>query len=109
MFFVLKGNAISTFQGCFKIEVLIAQSCLTLCNPMDLQETVACQSPLSMRFSRQEDWSGLSFPSPGDHPIPETKPGSPALQIDSLPFEPPGKKKKLCVCVYIYIYIYIYI
>ena len=53
--------------------------------------TTAYQAPLSMEFSRQEHWSGLSFPSPGDHPDPETEPGSPALQADSLPSEPPGK------------------
>ena len=46
--------------------------------------TVACQAPLSMGFSRQEDWSGLPFPSPGDLPDPGIKPGSPALQADSL-------------------------
>ena len=44
-----------------------------------------------MRFSRQEYWSGLPFPSPGDLPNPEIEPGSPALQADSLPTEPPGK------------------
>ena len=42
-----------------------------------------------MEFSRQEYWNGLSFPSPGDLPDPEIKPGSPALQADSLPSEPP--------------------
>ena len=45
--------------------------------------TVACQAPLSMGFSRQEDWSGLPFPSPGDLPDPGTEPRSPALQADS--------------------------
>ena len=40
---------------------------------------VACQAPLSMGFSRQEYWSGLSFPSPGDLPNPGIKPGCPAL------------------------------
>ena len=49
--------------------------------------TVVCQAPLSMGFSRQEYWSGLPFPSPGDLPNPEIKPGSPALQADSLPTE----------------------
>ena len=49
--------------------------------------TVACQAPLSMGFSRQEYWSGLPFPSPGDLPNPGIKPGSPALQADSLPTE----------------------
>ena len=44
-----------------------------------------------MGFSRQEYWSGLPFPFPGDCPHPEIKPGSPALQPDSLPSEPPGK------------------
>ena len=55
-----------------------------------LQLTVAHQSPLSMGFSRQEYWSGLSFSSPGDLPNPGVKPVSsmsPALQMDSLPAE----------------------
>ena len=54
--------------------------------------TVAHQTSLSMGFSRQEDWSGLPFPSPGDLPDPEIKPVSPALQADSLPSELPGKQ-----------------
>ena len=45
-----------------------------------------------MEFSRQEYWSGLPFPSPGDLPDPGIKPGSPALQADSLPPELPGKQ-----------------
>ena len=44
-----------------------------------------------MGFSRQQSWSGLPFPSPGDLPNPGIKPGSPALQTDALPSEPPGK------------------
>ena len=44
-----------------------------------------------MGFSRQEYWSGLLFPSPGDLPDPGTEPRSPALQADSLPSEPLGK------------------
>ena len=52
---------------------------------------VAYQTPLSMGFSRQEYWSGLPFPYPGDLPNPGIKPGSPALQTDVLPAEPPGK------------------
>ena len=47
-------------------------------------QTVACQSPLSMEFSRQEYLSGLPFPSPGDLPNPGIETGSPALQADSL-------------------------
>ena len=53
--------------------------------------SVAYQAPPSMGFSRQECWSGLPFPSPGDLPDPEIEPGSPALQADALPSEPPGK------------------
>ena len=52
--------------------------------------TVARQAPLSMGFSRQEDWSGMLFPSPGDLPDPGIEPRSPALQADSLPAELPG-------------------
>ena len=53
--------------------------------------TVAYQAPPSLGFSRQEYWSGLPLPSPGDLPDPGIEPGSPALQADSLPSEPPGK------------------
>ena len=45
-----------------------------------------------MEFSRQEDWSGLPFPSPGDLPNPEIEPKSPALEADALTSKPPGKK-----------------
>ena len=53
--------------------------------------TVAHQAPPSMGFSRQEYWSGLPFPSPGDLPDPGIEPRSPALQADDLTSEPPGK------------------
>ena len=53
--------------------------------------TVTHQVPLSVEFSRPEYWSGLLFPPPGDLPDPGIEPRSPALQADSLPFEPPGK------------------
>ena len=56
--------------------------------------TVAYKAPLSMEFSRQEYWSGLSCPSPGDLPDPEIEPKSPALRADTLPSEPPGKSKE---------------
>ena len=52
--------------------------------------TVVHQASLSMGFSRQGFWSGLSFPSPGDLPNPGIEPGSPPLQADALPSEPPG-------------------
>ena len=54
-------------------------------------QMVACQAPLSMGVSRQEYWSGLLFPSPRVLRDPGIKPGSPVLQTDSLPSEPPGK------------------
>ena len=71
-------------------ESEVTQLYPTLCNPW----TVAHQAPLSMGFSRQEYWSGLPFPSPGDLPNPGIKPGSPALQADPLPSEPPGKPSR---------------
>ena len=53
--------------------------------------TVAYQALLSMEFSRQEYWSGLLFPSPGDLPDPGIEPKSPVSQADALPSELPGK------------------
>jgi len=50
---------------------------------------IACQASLSMEFSRQEYWSGLPCPPPGDLPNPWIKLGAPALQADSLLSEPP--------------------
>ena len=61
----------------------VAKFCLTLVTLW----TVVCQASLSMGFSRQEYWSGLPFPSPGDLPHPGIEPWSPALQADSLPIE----------------------
>ena len=56
--------------------------------------TIAYQAPPSMGFSRQEFWSGLPFPSPGDLLNAGIKHGSPALQADALPSEPPGKTQE---------------
>ena len=56
--------------------------------------TVAHQAPPSMGFSRQEHWSGLPFPSPGDLPDPGIEHRSPALQADALTSEPPGKPQE---------------
>ena len=67
--------------------MLVAQSCLTFCDPMDC---IVHQAPLSLGFSRQEYWSGLLFPFPGDLPEPGIEPGSSALRADSLQSEPPG-------------------
>ena len=68
-----------------KVKALVAQLCLTLCNPM-----VSHQAPLSLGFPRQKYWSGLPFPPPGDNPNPKDQPGSPTLQADSLLPEPTG-------------------
>ena len=59
--------------------------------------TVACQAPLYMEFSRQEYWSEVSFPNSGDLPNQGIEPVSPALQVDSLPSEPPTKPPKSTV------------
>ena len=55
---------------------------------------VAHQAPLSMGFARQEHWSGLPFPSPGDLPDPGVYPESPAWPVDSLPGSHVGSPKK---------------
>ena len=68
---------------------LVAQSSPTHCDPLDW--TVAQQASLSIRFFRQEHWSGPLFPLPEDLPDPGIKPVSPVLQADSLPAEPSGK------------------
>ena len=64
--------------------VLVMQLCLILASSW----TIACQTPLSMEFSRQEYWSGLPLPSAGDPPDPGIKPRSSALQTDSLLLKP---------------------
>ena len=66
---------------------LVARSCPSLATT----QTVTHQAILSMGFSRQEYWSGLPSPSPGDLLDPGIEPGSPALQADSLPTELQGK------------------
>ena len=66
------------------MKVLVTPLCPTLCDPMDC----TFQALLSMEFSRQECWSGLPFPTPGDLPNPGTEtasPESPALRADFLP------------------------
>ena len=68
------------------LSLLVAQSCLTLCDPMD----DGPPDSSDMEFSMHEYWSGLPFPPPGNLPDPGIKPGSPALQADSLLSELPG-------------------
>ena len=72
-----------------KVKVKVTQSCPTLRDPMDC----SLPAPPSMGFSRQEYWSGLPFPSPGDLPDTGIEPWSPAFQADALTSEPPGKPK----------------
>ena len=64
--------------------------------------TVAHHAPPSMGFSRQEYWSGLPFPSPGDLPDPGIEPRSPALQADALTSEPPGKPPLMDIVIFKY-------
>ena len=88
-FFCLSLSLLKNINDLFykKCESEVAQSCLTLFNPIDC----SLQACPSMAFSRQEYWSGLSFPSPGYLPNSGMEPGSSALQADILPSEPPGK------------------
>ena len=67
-------------------ESEVAHSCPTLCDPVDYNPPGS-----SVGFSRQDYWSGLPFPSPGDLPDPGIEPRSPALQAHALTSEPPGK------------------
>ena len=81
---------ISPLQSSPTVLCLVPQSCPTLCDPVD------CGPPGSSvprGFSRQEYWSGLPYPPPGDLSNPGIKPRSPALQMESLLSEPPGKPK----------------
>ena len=81
--FYCSPEAVTTLLISYALRV---QPCSTLCDPTDPQ-TVACQVPLSMGFSRQEYWSGLPFPPPGDLPNPGIEPSSamsPVLQADAL-------------------------
>ena len=88
---VFRGDLIS--ETCFEVKLLSRVRFFAT------SWTVAYQAPPSMGFSRQEYWSGLPFPSPGDLPNSGIKPGSPALQADALTSEPPGKHNT-CFKVY---------
>ena len=71
--------------------------CVFSCSVMSffaITRTIAHQAPLFMKFSWQEHWNGLPFPSPGDLPNPKTEPVSPALQVDSLPLKHGGSPCK---------------
>ena len=83
--FVSSRSTVPDAQGKVKVKSL---SCVQV---FATPWMVAYQAPRSMGFSRQEYWSGLPFPSPGDLPNPGITPGTPALQTDALPSEPLGK------------------
>ena len=100
MIFPMSGIA-SFFHRCIFLCVLVAQSCLTPCNPMDwsppgssvhgiLQARILEWVAISFSRGSSQPRNGLPFPSQGDLPSPGIKHGSPALQADSLPSEPPG-------------------
>ena len=80
-------SAYLTYMQIVWLVGLVAKSCLTLATP----QTVACQAPLSIAFSRQEYGSGLPFPSPGDLPDSGIKPGSPEDSLSLATSEAPNK------------------
>ena len=80
-----------------KISLLSMFSCSVMSNSFATPWTAACQPPLSMRFSRQEYWSGLPCPPSGGLPKPGIEARSLALQTDPLPSEPPEKPKNIGV------------
>ena len=71
--------------------LLIVEMCAQLLSHVQHFEIIPWQAPLSMEFSRQEYWSGLPCPPPGDLPDPGIEPKSSAWQAISIPSEPPGK------------------
>ena len=77
--------------------MLLLFSCSIVSDPFVTPWTVAHQASQSMGFPRQEYWSELPFPSPGDLPNPGIKSGPPALQADSLPAEPQGEVVKFYI------------
>ena len=103
---VILSHKCSIFENLYGKKKLTAKKVKTLQknrNPVKLLSrvrlfatpwTIAYQAPPFMQFPRQEYWSGLPFPSPGDLPNTGIKPRSPTLQADTLPSEPPGKPRK---------------
>ena len=86
-----------SFRAFFPNTVQCQKSLSVSCSVMSdswIPWTIACQAPLSMEFHRQEYWSGLSFPSPGDLPYPGIEPASAASAGRFFTPEPPGKLLK---------------
>ena len=84
-----KEGVVHIHKGILKVKVKSLSRVRLFATPW----TTAHQAPPSMGFSRQEYWSGLPFPSPGDLPDPGIELRFPALQADALTSEPPGKHK----------------
>ena len=84
-------KAAGIFQTTYKLKVKVKVKSFSRVRPFATPWTVAHQASPSMGFSRQEYWSRLPFPSPGDLPDPGIEPGSPTLEADALTSEPPGK------------------
>ena len=82
-----RGSGLSQEE---KVKVIVAQSCPTLCDPMDCSPS----DSFVHGIPQARCWSGLPFPPPGDLPNPGVEPGSPAQQADWLSSEPPGKPKQ---------------
>jgi len=96
------GRPLSAVLPCVCMCVCVcALSCSVVSNSFATPWTVARQAPLSMGFPRQEYWSGLPFPSPGDPPDPGIEFASPALQVDSLPLSQKGNPIYAAISLYI--------
>ena len=92
---LLKGSNVAVHSSSFmlgEIKMKVKVKSLSCVRLFVTPWSAAYQVPPSMGFSRQEYWSGLPCPSPGDFPNPGIEPGSLALQADSLPSEPPGNQ-----------------
>ena len=116
-FLTVGGIIISTEEGkgrisprvWFLIGGIMTNSCFLLFSWSVVSDsfattwTVAHQVPLSMEFPRQEHWSGLPFPSPGDLPDPGTEPVSPALVGRFFTIEPPGKSSNKLLIIIMFV------
>ena len=100
-FLLLSLNCLCSLYIMDWLACKVAQSSPVLCNPIDCSLP---GFPLSMEFSRQEYWSGLPFPSPEGVPNQGIKPGSPALQADTLLSEDQGSLWILWILTPYYIY-----
>ena len=94
IFYFISSNPIIVFI-IYPVCVLVAQSCPTLCDPMDC--SLPGSSVLGILQARMLEW--LPFPSPGDLPNPGIKPRSPALQADSLPSDLPVNSVSWVICI----------